>query len=385
MSRRAEATMNRAGAGLAPASASAPGSAWFEALDPLRFAAALMVLGFHAVVLAPWPDFPEHWLGWLRGGWVGVDLFFAISGLVVGLSAIQSSRSGAGWWRSFAARRLLRIVPLYLLTGAVYAVLIEPRLWTRPDAGWQVFTHLFFIHNLWPETIAAINPPSWSLASEVQLYLLLVLTTPWWMDRRPARVALCAVLVALAFRASGLWLSPGVDAAFLQHWAAQMPAMIDSFGFGLALALLVSTRQDWRLRRPVPVLLAGVALLGLGAVAYPGIADGSIWHSPVWAVSLRLLLALGALLAVYAVISLPVARWRAAAGAGRHLGDLSYGIYLWHAPVLMALHAYAGLAGFALLGATLALTLLLAECSWQLIEKPVNRWGRRRLGARAPG
>lgn len=117
-------------------------------------------------------------------GAAGVALFFVISGFCIHWSFRQSS----GIWSHFYIRRLFRIVPAYVAALVFVFVIMFRHL---PDAAkggffWSQFSaHLFFVHNFFPSTFKAVNPPLWSLAVEVQLYLLyplllaLVARTGW--------------------------------------------------------------------------------------------------------------------------------------------------------------------------------------------------------------
>jgi peptidoglycan/LPS O-acetylase OafA/YrhL len=100
----------------------------FPNVNFLRACAALLVLVYHVIELAPWPSFPTAGPPLaIRVGWVGVDLFFVISGFVIGLSAIKLYREGDSGYRwTFMRRRLARIVPLYILTGAAFLVFVQP-------------------------------------------------------------------------------------------------------------------------------------------------------------------------------------------------------------------------------------------------------------------
>ena len=80
-------------------------------LDVLRGLAALLVLVYHVIEVGAWKEFPVTGLALLaRIGWVGVDLFFVISGFVIGKAAMEGAQGNApGWRRNFAERRLRRI------------------------------------------------------------------------------------------------------------------------------------------------------------------------------------------------------------------------------------------------------------------------------------
>ena len=99
----------------------------FENVNLLRALAALAVV-YHVVELAHWRSFPDHGpLLALRIGWIGLDLFFVISGIVITYSAILLYRRGPDRFaRQYWARRLTRIVPLHLLTMAVWIAMASP-------------------------------------------------------------------------------------------------------------------------------------------------------------------------------------------------------------------------------------------------------------------
>src|SRR5687768_12931171 len=101
---------------------SATPTSHFAGLDPLRLAAALVVLGFHALETADWSGGLASHGAWgaLRAGWVGVDVFFVISGLVIGGSALRGVERGGAWRADYWRRRLARIAPLYFLTCLVF-------------------------------------------------------------------------------------------------------------------------------------------------------------------------------------------------------------------------------------------------------------------------
>ena len=155
---------------------------YFPNINLLRAFAALLVLVYHVIELAPWPDFPASGVGLMfRAGWVGVDLFFVISGFVIGLSAIRLYREGASdYRRTFMRRRLARIVPLYVFTCAAFLLMVDSPVFTLPwrKLALQLGSHLLFLHNLHPSLHGAINGPNWSVAAEMQFYVLVIVAVP---------------------------------------------------------------------------------------------------------------------------------------------------------------------------------------------------------------
>ncbi|MBB5207814.1 acyltransferase family protein [Chiayiivirga flava] len=349
----------------------------YPGLDPLRLAAALVVLGFHAIETADWSaGLAAHgaW-GLLRAGWVGVDVFFVISGLVIGSSALRGVERGGAWRGDYWRRRLARIVPLYLVTCIVFLVAIDASAVTGPDGWTQALSHLFFVHNLFPHTLATINPPSWSLANEMQFYLLAMLAAPWLVRLRPITLAVGSIVLALVWRV-GAWQvlrAQGIDDVGLFNWATLIaPGMLDSFGLGVALAIArrrgapppQGARRAW-------LVAGGVAMLLLPALWTEPMVRGRLWDTPAIALGLHTWAAIGATCLVWALhAATPAPRWRA---AWLRAGELSYGVYLWHAIVLFALLAHTPWRGPALLAALLPPTLLLAWLGWVLVERPILR------------
>ena len=356
-------------------------SRFFPGLDGLRVFAALSVLVFHVTGTDGFAEVPSAWpFSWIRGGWVGLDIFFVVSGLVVGQSALSGyARRGSAFRSEFIRHRLARIMPLYLVTLAACALFLV-RPWS-PLLIWQAFTHIVFLHNLWPDTIMAINAPAWSLGVEVQLYALLLLLTPW-LSRRPALVvAMSAVAFALFYRAAVFATIRSLDptnTALMQHLSYQMPGMTDSFGLGVAMSILMSRIGATSLR---PALSVGFIVFGLialsgGSIVTSDVADGSIWANPPYAISMRTGIALAACMLVVGCAQLPNTTNVTARQILRHGGDLSYGIYLWHFFALAALQKTTSLTGWTLVVAVLILTVSLAEFTYRVVEAPVLRWSK---------
>ncbi|MEI9999405.1 MAG: acyltransferase [Verrucomicrobiota bacterium] len=161
-------------------------------LDHFRGVAVLWVFLFHAVGAAWWDraGFDQlPWVGWWRDfhqpasalvlipfmwGWVGVAIFFVVSGFCIQLSHQRSGERGYG---TFYTRRFFRIYPPYLLAVLIYALLVPgfslpfdaaDRFISLGDLG----THLALVHNFINRYAYGIAAPLWSVAVEVQLYLL---------------------------------------------------------------------------------------------------------------------------------------------------------------------------------------------------------------------
>src|SRR5271154_3096363 len=147
----------------------------FDNVNLLRAFAALSVVVYHVIEHGKWTTFPSHGpLDFFRLGWVGVDLFFAISGFVIVYSGLILYRDAPGRFaKGYWARRISRIVPLYVLTGALWIAFVSDGFFAQParEWAWQLFTHLTFTHNLFVSTHGAIDAVNWTLGVEMQFYL----------------------------------------------------------------------------------------------------------------------------------------------------------------------------------------------------------------------
>lgn len=344
----------------------------YPLIDALRGFAALWVVFFHVIGVGDWKDFPTTGIALLpRIGWLGVDLFLVISGFVIGRSAIEGFNAGGAWRSSYTERRLRRIVPLYILTLACSAILVQPAVLRQ---GWtsvlDVAAHLLFLHNLAPTTHGSINGPSWSIALEMQFYALMLLATPWIARSPWWKVVTVWAGLAIAWRyGTTVVLPPGSANPHFQFMAStQLPGVLDEFVAGIGLAkLAMAGKLNYRPWRMLAWVLAAVVLLGAAWTALFTTQPG-FWSHHGMVILWRSLLAAGLVSTLACVVMLP--------GDGgwmtrplRYLGEISYGIYLWHFPVLLTLIAHTPLKGWALLLATLASTLALAALSWHGFEK----------------
>ncbi len=240
----------------------------------------------------------------------------------------------------------------------------------------QLATHLTFTHNLSTDTFGAMDGVNWSLAVEMQFYLLVALTIGW-LDRTPGwRIWLWGTAIAWAWRAGVLWLNGPMDGGLTFVWTTQLPGTLDEFGAGIFLAKLV-------LDRPAVHRVHGA--LWLGAAAASGwlamalyFPRASYWDQPMMVVFWRTSLAAFLLCAVASAVHLPQVLAHRALRPLDQLGEASYGIYLWH---LFAIDIVVGALGggsMRVLGGTLAITLGLALVSWRYLEQPILALARRR-------
>ena len=352
-------------------------------IDLLRGFAALWVVVSHVVAFRAWPDFVATGVGRVaQMGWVGVDLFFVISGFVIGKTAMAASGTGTPWRANFAEHRLRRIVPLYMATLVLYLLLVDPSpLFNGRQSVIDVAKHLGFVHNLWPTTHGSINSPNWSLGLEMQFYLLVALVAPWLAQARVWKILAVWGGVAVMWKyALTFVLIPGASIPHHQFiYATQLPGTLDEFGFGICVAKLASANLlSFSWRRFLAWSAAAAVLL---AGAWISVTQSpNFWASIPMIVFWRTLLAAGfaAVLAVF--VMLPGTGGRVARPF-RYLGEISYGIYLWHMPILLTLIGKTSLKEWPLLLATVACTIVLAALSWHGFEKLwlANRSGNRKM------
>ena len=339
----------------------------------------MLVVAYHVVTYGNWSSIPNTGVGYLlRHGSVGVDLFLTISGFVIALSALDGvSKQGPAFRRPFAVRRLARIVPLYLLTSVVYLFLVNPgMLLSKSAVAVHIGSHLLFVHNLFVATHGSINGPSWSVALEMQFYLAIMLAAPWLARTNALRMLLYAIAVAALWRfVTTLVLVPGVATPHIQFiYSTQLPGVIDEFAVGIALALAVqrNTNRVANWLTPSWRHFAAWSRLAVALLAVAIRLDRAFffWDYQSMVVGWRLLLATGFAALLGAAITFPWAGRRLLAPL-RYVGDISYGIYLWHILVLMALmQNIPALGGALLMTYTLLGTVVLAALTWHLVVRP---------------
>jgi peptidoglycan/LPS O-acetylase OafA/YrhL len=335
-------------------------------IQALRAIAVLTVVLFHV-----WPEA-------MPGGFVGVDVFFAISGFLITAHLLREvEETGALSLWGFWARRARRLLPAALLTLLVCAI---ATIIFVPTVYWQQFFNEIgastaYVQN-WQlagdavDYLAAENRASpaqhfWSLSAEEQFYLVwpLLIALGAWLSR--TRIAICGVLALV----SGASLAYSITETAANPAAAYFitPTRAWEFGAGGLLAL-VSTRRE------LPD--AARALLSWAGLA--GILYASIFYdtSTAFPGSAALLPILGTLAVIHA--GMPRARWAPsrvlALAPAQFLGDISYSVYLWHWPLLVfAPFVFVDPGLTATRVVVLAGTILLAWVTKLLVEDPVRR------------
>ncbi|QLD12217.1 acyltransferase family protein [Microbacterium oleivorans] len=351
-------------------------------LDGLRALAVLLVVLYHL--------FPA-WL--LRSGYIGVDVFFVISGfLITTLLLRERARDGRVHLRRFWARRARRLIPalaVVVCVSASFAWIVGGDVLV--DLGQQVVGAATFSYN-WISMadggsyFSAADPEIfrnlWSLAVEEQFYLVWPLVLPLFLllpGRR--RRALAALALAIA---SAAWatvnLSGGADLTRV-YFGTDTHAFGLLVGVALAFAFHGAIARRTSIAGVGPVwgaVVGGLAVIGLVVTATVGGQEGVTF--PGSSIVASLLAAVAVAVAAWPgswfgrALDVPPLRW---------VGERSYAIYLWHWPlVVLVTFELTGAgpdigvpvpAGLAVLGATLALS----AASYRWIEQPIRRHGFR--------
>jgi peptidoglycan/LPS O-acetylase OafA/YrhL len=334
--------------------------------DGLRGLACLLVLLLHLVVRMLSPEGPLGYLrAWLHVSVTGVDLFFVLSGFLLG-SILLDNRGSPNLLKVFYARRTFRIFPLYF--AFVGAGTLVPLLVGRGGSdgripGWMYATYLQnFGMAYYGEMGLSYLDITWSLAIEEQFYLILPLLVILLPLRWLPWVCAAAVISAPLLR----WAFPGVPAYVL------LPCRWDALFLGvLGAHLRSSSRLGWY------ILLAFSAV---GLVAWT-------WQ-PSWFPLEPLshtLYGLGWLSVLMTCRTLPWLSWCCRFPPLVGLGTISYGVYLFHPAVFGVTTALLpdknvlsnSLIGLSVSAVALTMTVVLALISYRWFEVPLLRIGHR--------
>ncbi len=358
------------------------------ALDGIRALGILGVIAYHLN------------LRWMSGGYLGVDLFFVLSGFLITSLLIEERlgsgriRLGAFWGRR--ARRLLPALFLVIVAVSLYAV-INGRFSSpasggaaidlsglRGDALATMFYvanwHAIFSHQSYFTQFSTPSPlqHTWSLAIEEQFYMVWPLVTlgilrwgkQWW---RVSGVALCVVGATASAVAMTALYHPGLDPSRVYYGT-------DTRAFDLLAGALVAFVVAGRpqpgetARRALHVGgVAGVAILAVFWVhsgTATGLPTGGMFRGEFL---------LCAVLAAVVVADVRQVRQGALAkvlsvAPLRFIGRISYGLYLWHWPIFVYCNAArTGLSGAALDLVRVALAFAVATLSFFFVEQPIRR------------
>ena len=387
---------------LLPAESSGSGGE-IRTLDGVRAIAALSIVLFHTLLYLHVEYLPASQA--INSAWyylsMGVQLFFVLSGFLLFRPYARALLSDAELpsWARFYQRRALRILPVYWVALAVMFATQWPLagqpLWLNALA------HITLLHDDFPRFNRDLNGPFWTLAVEVQFYLLLPVIAAgigWVMRRSRSAARLIGALLGVIALAEALrWLDTRLMASVtpnaLAHGGAEAARFVlalatmgmqgknlEVFFVGALCATLyvLATEREGLARKTQRRIARGLLAVGLllSAVAAPAwqlgaalFTPGASWGLDLITYPLVVGVSFGAL-TLGAVWGGPLIWAVFAAPPLRFIGLISYSIYVWHLPIL-----HGDLAPFAPMPLWLRLicVLLVSYLSYQLLERPFLR------------
>jgi peptidoglycan/LPS O-acetylase OafA/YrhL len=363
-------------------------------LDGLRGLAVSLVLIFHFAYGAN-SAAGHRWFFYLGDAvslfWSGVDLFFVLSGFLLG-GILLDARNSPNYFKAFYTRRVFRIIPIYAVVAGLFYMCMVAGVPSRlagsdwlfgPTVPW--YAYATFTQNIQYATggpnLSNWLRPTWSLAVEEQFYLVLPALVWFVPIRRLPYVLGSAILAAPLLR---LFLNThyswGADASY-----NLMPCRADALLLGVAAALVVRQPAIWeslKIQRQRLVSVWIVLLAGLAFISRFQLSDPyTFWMSTVgysWLAVFYLGLLLLALLYSDGWLGRTLRNsWL------KVLGTISYGVYIFHMPVLgLTFAIFRGKRPWAetsaerwLVPLALAFTIAIASASWTIFEKPLLKIG----------
>ena len=319
----------------------------------------------------------EHGLGGLRIGWMGVSLFFVLSGFLIG-SIILERRDSPNFFSVFYIRRALRIFPVYFLI----VTLTLGFLWVHGTTAWTgqplpALSYLTFTQNFFMALREADGTlwllPTWTLAVEEQFYLTIPLIIVLLPTRRIPSAIVLGIAAFFVMRATFFQMG---------HENAAQVLLVSSGHFLLVGVLAALVHQRYTVSNTVLRFIQLVAIIGMTMTA---------WQTARQTISLSTFFVLCPFLmsVLFACYMLLFSRsWRGLPFLGspvwQALGTISYCLYLIHQPVAGIMHGLilgsrpdtATPSQILLTFAALFTSIGLAWISWVLLEQPLLRIGR---------
>jgi peptidoglycan/LPS O-acetylase OafA/YrhL len=312
-------------------------------------------------------------------GWIGVDLFFVLSGFLLGYHALTrpgyvTTRSGL---LKYFRRRFLRVAPAFYVQMLFVVGLGAAGVYTIAPLT-QIVASLMMAQNFFVLTHLPIFPVWWSLPIEFDFYLLLPLLVLPLLKQQPiARYVAMAVFASFCFE----YLILEILSPYYKGLIHELPARLQEFCGGLGTAAIWARHPNLVLRARHGLFLIGACLLGLllvlGANHFDSIAaTAGRWETYAF----RPLLALACSLFILAVCARdPIARVVCENRVVLFLGTISYSLYLWHALPLWLMRDHSWFNGWGrgefylhiqIFSYGIAAAILVATTSYFAFERP---------------
>ena len=364
----------------------AAGGKRVTALDGLRGASLLIIMGYHFGV------------GWLQGGFFGLDIFYVLSGfLITGLLLAEFRRSRRIVLSAFWLRRARRLLPalLIVLVAVSLCVRFIAQPGTYPDFRISALSALFFFSNWWQiastssyfVVTGAVSPltHTWSLAVEEQFYIVwpLLVLAVMKLGRTFARgLRVLLVVSSVGAVASALEMvvldSPTVNATRLYFGTdTHAQSILVGAAMACALTMIQLRRGTGGIAPRATSTVVRCLLVGLGVAGFAVIVVMTCTLTGTSAIDYQGGFTVSALASAVVILGAicvpdgPIA-WVLSVRPLAWLGTISYGAYLWHFPVYVFVNpARAGISGLPLVALRFACTVVLAAASFYLVERPV--------------
>ncbi|HMB95887.1 MAG TPA: acyltransferase [Tepidisphaeraceae bacterium] len=374
----------------------AASTAHVPALDGLRGLAIFLVLLTHFMQMRPQTPLDQLVAATCRFGWVGVDLFFVLSGFLI-TQILLDNKNQTNYFRNFYARRILRIFPAYYAL-LVFTFVIVPHSYIGHDENfrpvpsshvplyWLYLSNfpLVFTSDLSNNMLAV----TWSLAIEEQFYLIWPLVVWLFAPAALQRICFALIFIALIVRTMLTQMS-GVSQMTIYMLT---PCRMDALAVGAILAMIIHQRGVAGARALAPAA-KGIALISGISLIYVAVHSQNLFFadSPQHTIFYSVIaIFFGCvLLTVRTSPSGSMTSWLFTRRWLRFLGRYSYAIYLVHLPVRTIVRdfvypqdRFASAFGSALPGQFIffvlcaSLSILLALMSWHLLEKHFLRLKR---------
>jgi peptidoglycan/LPS O-acetylase OafA/YrhL len=359
-------------------------------LDGLRGLAILLVLVQHYVgdtVYIDRIDWRAYALFPFRFAWSGVDLFFVLSGFLIG-GALIDAKPASNYYSTFYMRRIHRIVPLYYLWLILFGIGLYFSVGTKAGFVMALFrrampfwTYPLFVQNFAMSARNGVGATwlgiTWSLAVEEQFYLLLPVIIRYSGIKTIVRLACAAIIIAPVLRFALLRSGTGLIAPY-----TLLPCRADALAFGVIIAVVLRTRVAWTwLESHRKQIYLAFSFLSIGVCSLLFVRQPLT--KPLFvSLGFSVLAAFYASLLVLVIVN-PGRIERLAFGWNPlvRLGIISYAVYiihqgvnfLWHGVVFGRLPSLTDWPSILLTLVSFLTVLMLAGLSWRFMEGPLIR------------
>lgn len=361
------------------------------ALDGLRGLAIALVLLWHTFnETRPSPEPTSSWFSLIRLSWSGVDLFFVLSGFLIG-GILLDTVGSSSYLRTFYIRRAYRILPVYLIVITIYC-LANSTLSSRSAAANTIpfLAYVTFTQNFWMASMGAFGAGglavTWSLAIEEQFYLIAPLAVRK-LNVTKLTIAL-ALIVAFAPFLRAIFLTPRLNCL---GGYVLVPCRADALCLGVLCAIAKRNARIWRFVLDKRRCIFYCFCFFLAVATFFAVEKLPFCSGVMMTAGFSVLALLYTTLLLLSLVG-PVRLIKLLEGSAlRGLGKISYALYLFHLPLVIGCRTFieshlrhqsfvrdahaAALVPGALVGILIAIAF--AKISYLILERPMLRQGHR--------